>query len=265
MNLDFYKYHGAGNDFVIIDNRKLNIDLSKKQIADICNRRFGAGADGLMLLENSDNFDFGMRYYNSDGGEANMCGNGGRCIVAFANKLGIIDKTTTFEAIDGLHSAEINFFHKNIYDISLKMIDVENVEKHGNIFFLNTGVPHHIEFVEDVEKIEIDKEGREIRYSDIYQNIGGANANFVEETKQGLKIRTYEKGVEGETLACGTGATAAAIAFALKNQQFDQEILLQARGGELRIKFEKVNDSFKNIILSGPAQLVYYGKLEVEI
>jgi len=218
-----------------------------------------------MLLENSNNYDFGMRYYNSDGGEASMCGNGGRCIVAFANMLGIIDKNTNFEAIDGLHSAEINFFHNNLYDISLKMIDVENVVKDGNIFFLNTGVPHHIEFVDDVEEIEIKKRGSKIRYSKVYKNVGGANVNFVEETIQGLKIRTYERGVEGETLACGTGATAAAIAFAVKNQQFNQEIKLQARGGELRLKFEKVDNKFKNIILSGPAKLVFYGKLEVEI
>lgn len=265
MKFNFYKYHGAGNDFVIIDNRSLGINLSKEQITLICDRRFGAGADGLMLLNRSSNYDFSMRYFNADGGEASMCGNGGRCIVAFASKIGIIDTTTNFEANDGLHKAVINHSKDSLYDVSIQMTDVDIVENNGNIFYLNTGVPHHIEFVDDVEKIEIDKEGSKIRYAKIYKTAGGANANFVQQTSKGLKIRTYERGVEGETLACGTGATAAAIAFAIKNNRYNEEIKIQARGGELRLKFQKTNNLFTNIFLSGPAQFVYSAKWEAEI
>jgi diaminopimelate epimerase len=257
MKIKFYKYHGAGNDFIIIDNRKTDIKLSREEIALFCDRRFGAGADGLMLLNQSSSCDFSMNYYNADGGEASMCGNGGRCIVAFANFLKIIDKKTTFEAIDGLHHANINSINNTNYDISLQMIDVEEVRKTGNNYFLNTGVPHHIEFVNDIQKVNIDKDGREIRYSEKYKSNGGANVNFVEENSDFIKIRTYERGVEGETLACGTGATAAAIAYAIKNNLSNNEIKVKALGGELRISFDNTNNSFSNIILSGPAKFVY--------
>ncbi len=265
MKLKLYKYHGAGNDFVIIDNRQSKLSLDKDIISLICKRRFGIGADGFMLLNDSQNYDFSMRYYNSDGGEANMCGNGGRCIVAFAHKLGIIDTETTFEAIDGIHKAKINSVEKHIFDISLKMIDVVNIQDNGDSYFLDTGVPHHIIFSKNIGEIDINKKGREIRYSEYYKNIGGTNVNFVEETKNGLKIRTYERGVEGETLACGTGATAAAIAHAIKNNIYNKTINLQAKGGELRLQFDKIDNNFTNIILSGPAELVFYAEMELSI
>ncbi len=257
MNIKFYKFHGAGNDFIIIDNRKTDIILSKENISLFCDRRFGAGADGLMLLNKSDEYDFSMKYYNSDGGEASMCGNGGRCIVAFANYLGIINKETNFEAIDGLHHAIINSINNTHYDISLQMINVEEVNKSNGNYILNTGVPHHVEFVDNINNIDIDKEGKAIRFSNKYKPIGGANVNFVEEHKDYIRIRTYERGIEGETLACGTGATAAAIAYSIKNNLQNKEIVVKALGGNLRLSFDSIDNTYRNIILSGPAKFVY--------
>lgn len=257
MGIEFYKYHGAGNDFILIDNRQLKLELSKEQIKLFCDRNFGAGADGLMTLGNSDKYAFSMRYYNSDGGEASMCGNGGRCIVAFASRLKLVSKSISFGAIDGVHHATINSTKDNIYDISLQMIDVLDVKNIDGKYFLNTGVPHHIEFVDNVDNIKISDEGSKIRYSEKYKKFGGANVNFVEENDGFLKIRTYERGVEGETLACGTGATAAAIAYSIKNNIQNEEITLHAPGGELRLRFDNENKKYTNIILSGPAQFVY--------
>ena len=224
MELNFSKYHGAGNDFILIDNRKGNIYLSNKQIQTLCTRRFGIGADGLMILENDNSNDFRMKYYNCDGNESTMCGNGGRCIVAFAYDLGIIKEETIFSAIDGKHHAIINKKHKNgIYDISLEMNNVSEVKIINNTtFFLDTGSPHHVIFTKNIDNLNVDQEGRLIRNSELYKNIGGTNVNFIEIIDNELKIRTFERGVEGETHACGTGATAAAIAYALKENKFTE-------------------------------------------
>jgi len=263
MMIEFYKYHGAGNDFVIIDNRNNSIKLSKKQIAQICHRRFGIGADGLMTVENNHKFDFRMKYYNSDGAEGSMCGNGGRCIVAFAKKLGIISTKTIFVATDGIHKAKINSENKNILDISLNMNNVDNIAINKNSYFLDTGSPHHISFVDNVDAINVFEAGRKIRYSDEYKNSDGTNVNFIEVKDKYLKIRTYERGVEDETYACGTGATAAAIAYAHKEGIINKEIKLKAVGGDLSLSFVKEGDIFKEVVLRGPAEFVYIGTIEL--
>ena len=260
MQIQFSKYHGAGNDFILLDNRNQEYTLDQELIAKLCERRYGIGADGLMILENSDSYDFNMRYFNSDGNEASMCGNGGRCIVAFAKDLGIIADVTEFTAVDGVHKAKINSSGINAYDISLNMNDVSNIKEEGNIFFLDTGSPHHIEFVDDVSKVDVYNKGKQIRYSDKYKANNGTNVNFIEATDSALKIRTYERGVEDETHACGTGATAAAIAFAIKNKEYNKEIILEALGGVLRLNFDFNNNIFTNIVLSGPTKLVFKGK-----
>ena len=263
MKIVFYKYHGAGNDFVIIDNRNNNYELSKELIAKICERRFGIGADGLMSLENDNQYDFRMKYYNSDGAEGSMCGNGGRCIVAFAHKLGIIKSKTEFIATDGTHKAVINSIDNNTLNISLEMNDVSNINENENSYFLDTGSPHHISFVDDIRKVNIFDEGRKIRYSDDYKKTQGTNVNFIEVKEEYLIIRTYERGVENETFACGTGATAAAIAYAHKTKKYNKEIKLKALGGELSLKFDYKDNIFKNVILRGPAQFVFNGEIEL--
>ncbi len=259
MQIHFSKYHGAGNDFILVDNREQVYNLSNNDIEFMCSRRYGIGADGLMIIENSEDYDFKMKYYNSDGNEGSMCGNGGRCIVSFAKELGIIEFQTRFIAVDGLHDATINRIDKTECDISLMMNNVSNIKGNNNTFFLDTGSPHHIEFVENVSEINVHNKGKEIRYSDKYKSSKGTNVNFVEESDNNLIIRTYERGVEAETHACGTGATAAAIAFAIKNKKFDKEIKLKALGGILRVSFEYKDEIFTNIILSGPTKMVYKG------
>ena len=205
MKIQFYKYHGTGNDFILIDNRKKEINLDTHQIAMLCDRHFGIGADGLMMLENAAGYDFRMVYYNSDGNESTMCGNGGRCITAFAHKLGLIENHASFVAIDGVHHAKINA-DKNI---SLDMIDVTNIEHYEDHLILNTGSPHYITWVKDTDKVDVFYEGRKIRNHERFQP-KGININFVQRLNDGIKVRTYERGVENETLSCGTGVTAAA-------------------------------------------------------
>lgn len=259
MQINFFKYHGAGNDFILIDNRKNSFKLSTAQIKQMCDRRYGIGSDGLMILENSLDYDFKMKYYNSDGNEGSMCGNGGRCIIAFAKDLSIISSKATFIAIDGVHKAIINECTNNVCDISLNMNDVSNIDIDNNTYFLDTGSPHHIEFVSKLSKIDIYNKGKEIRNSEKYKSIGGTNVNFIESKGNILHIRTYERGVEAETHACGTGATAAAIAFAINNQQFDNEIILKALGGTLRVSFDYKNNIFSSVVLSGPTEFVFNG------
>lgn len=266
MKIDFFKYQGTGNDFVIIDNRNLEIDLSKEQIEKICNRHFGVGADGLMLLENDNNFDFKMRYFNSDGAEVSMCGNGGRCIVAFAKKMNLISSLTKFTAVDGIHNA--NIISSGI--VELEMIDVSAVKKISEGFFLDTGVPHFVKFVNNVKEIEVRALGKEIRNSSIFSP-EGCNVNFVEEISSGkINVRTYERGVEDETLSCGTGVVASSISYYLKNNISEKNISIQTLGGELSVCFvetkseiDKNTSYFKNIWLSGPAEFVFSGSLEI--
>lgn len=261
MKLSFYKYQGTGNDFVMIDNRT-NL-LSKndtKLIRRLCDRKFGIGADGLILLEKpeDDSLDFTMVYFNSDGRESSMCGNGGRCIIAFAHFLGIGKGTYSFNAIDGLHEGII----AEGGQVGLKMGEVEKIAIQEEYLFLDTGSPHHIIFKEDIDSIDVKKEGAEVRFSELYKNSGGSNINFVEQVNTStLKIRTYERGVEDETLSCGTGATAAALASFALGKTTSPDIKLQTLGGELQVKFEASENGYRNIWLFGPATQVFEGKI----
>ncbi len=256
MTLQFSKYHGAGNDFILIDNRKQDINLNTSQIAFLCHRHFGIGSDGLMLLENHEQYDFFMRYFNPDGSEGMMCGNGGRCIIRFANELGIINQKTVFLAPDGVHEAEIN-----AELISLKMNDVNDSETIENNLFLNTGAPHYIKFTENLNQTNVYTEGKQIRFSPLFKARGGTNINFVHVNDKELSVRTYERGVENETLACGTGIVASAIAAYISGKIRLTQINVKALGGDLKVKFETTNNSFSNIWLIGPAEKVFTGTI----
>lgn len=253
--ISFFKYQGAGNDFIMIDNRSLHFPKEKELIASMCHRRFGIGADGLILLENDTDTDFRMVYYNSDGSESTMCGNGGRCIVRFAFDIGIIGNQTVFNAIDGKHYAE-----KIGEEIKLQMIDVQEVVKNDDdTVFLNSGSPHHIKFVEDLKAYDIVAYGKEIRYSERYAP-NGTNVNIVAPIAENhLEIFTYERGVEDETLACGTGATAAAIAWHYMGKTTNRRILLEAKGGSLEVTFDIANGVYSNVYLKGGATAVFEG------
>jgi len=260
MKINFSKYHGAGNDFILIDNRKRSVELSAVQIALLCDRHFGVGADGLMLLQESDKNDFVMRYFNADGNEASLCGNGGRCIVSFARHLDIIRNKTSFMAVDGQHEAKILTSAENVDIVNLKMNDVDSWEKKGKDTILDTGSPHFIRLVSDVDEIDVFTEGRKIRNSATYGK-DGINVNFVSTEEDGLKIRTYERGVENETLACGTGAVAAALSSFFDN--YNSPVLLNASGGALKVSFDHKENKFTNIWLEGPATFVFDGEINI--
>ena len=295
--MEFFKYQGTGNDFVMIDNRDLQFPKDRALIEKLCDRRFGIGGDGLILLENaketfssfrieekkvadpdssanevqSENSeistptlkgaisefpDFKMVYYNSDGNESTMCGNGGRCIVAFAHFLDIFEDRTTFIAIDGLHEAEIR---NGI--VKLKMGDVNSIKNLDGNFELNTGSPHFVKFVDDVENYEVYTNGNEIRNSATYKT-EGINVNFAEEISDGeIFVRTYERGVEDETYSCGTGVTASALVFMKDKNQ--TSVNVKVLGGNLKVYADKDGDSFKNIWLEGPAKQVFRGKIDL--
>ncbi|NNF86582.1 MAG: diaminopimelate epimerase [Winogradskyella sp.] len=258
MSTIFYKYQGTGNDFIIIDNRSSQFNKNNtKRVSALCDRRFGIGADGLILLENDDEVDFKMVYYNSDGNESTMCGNGGRCITAFANMLGIISENAVFRAIDGLHQSRLE--GEKVY---LQMQDVDTVKINDSYVYLDTGSPHHVTLVNDVEALNIKSEGALIRYSDLYGK-DGCNINFVQQVDETqFKVRTYERGVEDETLSCGTGVTAVAIAMSALNKTNKKQVELETPGGELSVKFSKQNDSYSDIWLIGPATFVYKGEIQ---
>jgi diaminopimelate epimerase len=260
LKAKFYKYQGTGNDFVMIDNRQ-NI-FSKndtKLIEELCDRRFGIGADGLILLENDNSTDFRMVYYNSDGNESSMCGNGGRCLVAFAKKMNVIDNETIFIATDGLHHAKI---HENGI-VSLQMKDVDEVNIQSDYVFLNTGSPHHVTLVDDLEDFDVKNNGAKIRYGDLYGK-AGSNVNFVKQISENhFAVRTYERGVEDETLSCGTGVTAVAIAMNAIGKTNANKIALDVQGGKLEVTFDKNNDKYTNVHLVGPATFVFEGEVEL--
>lgn len=260
-NFHFSKYQGTGNDFVMIDNRNLSFPKENTElVAYLCDRRFGIGADGLILIENDSNSDFKMVYYNSDGNESTMCGNGGRCLVAFANQLNIISDSCSFVAIDGLHQAKIQ---NDI--IALQMIDVNEVSVNENFSFLNTGSPHHVEIVNDLENFDLYNNGKQIRYSSLYEP-SGTNVNFVEKVNDNFfKVRTYERGVEDETFSCGTGATAVAIAMFETNKTNSNKINIQVPGGLLTVSFSKNGNVYENVILAGPAKKVFEGDITVNL
>lgn len=260
MKIKFFKYQGAGNDFIIIDDRKRQFPQLENTIRFLCDRHFGIGADGLILLQDDANSDFRMVYFNSDGRESSMCGNGGRCIAQFAHDLGMIENKASFTAVDGLHEANIQ--QKTI---RLKMANVAKVEVFENHLFLNTGSPHHVEFVENISEIDVKNYGRKIRYEAPYFE-EGANVNFVESIDGSLKIRTYERGVEDETLACGTGITAAAIAAFESGKIRGNKIEVMAIGGNLLVEFERNHSGgYQNVWLTGPAEKVFEGEIEIVI
>jgi len=252
--MSFYKYHGTGNDFILFDNRNNEYSFSTEQVAAMCHRRFGIGADGLMLLEHADGYDFRMVYYNSDGNESTMCGNGGRCIVAFAKMLGIVTNKASFMAIDGPHTALL----EDNGIVHLHMQDVNQVDIREGYTILNTGSPHYIKWVSDVKATDVFNEGRAIRNLPEFAP-GGINANFVEIKGDYLHVRTYERGVEDETYSCGTGVTAAAIAATCSQTgSFSTRIITP--GGELMVTFVKdTPGTAKDVVLSGPATFVYHG------
>lgn len=258
MTYTFYKYQGTGNDFVLIDNRQQSINKNNtKLIKLICDRRFGIGADGLILLENHDTLDYKMVYYNSDGNESTMCGNGGRCLVALAKRLGIITSKATFEAIDGVHHATIKD-----HTVKLQMKDVKEIKKHDNHVFLNTGSPHHVQLENDLEQLDIKTKGSKIRYGKPYLK-EGVNVNFVKKINdENFEVRTYERGVEDETLSCGTGVTAVAIAMNYIGETEKNLITLKTPGGNLQVSFNCQNGLYNNVYLIGPAKFVFKGFIE---
>ncbi|MET6990330.1 diaminopimelate epimerase [Sediminicola arcticus] len=256
MNLIFYKYQGTGNDFIIIDNRDTVFPKSDTQlVARFCDRKFGIGADGLILLENDELTNFKMVYYNSDGKTSTMCGNGGRCLVAFAKYLGIITDEATFIAIDGPHHATIDG-----EVVSLQMQDVTEVQEREGFLFLDTGSPHHVQLVKDFQIIDVPKEGAKIRYG-LYGE-RGSNINFV--TAEGhdiFNVRTYERGVEDETLSCGTGVTAVALAMHKIGNVSGNKVEIKTPGGSLNVHFERGEIGYHNIHLIGPAKQVFKGEI----
>ncbi len=262
MLVNFHKYQGNGNDFIIIDGDSPAADLSSGQIRVLCDRRFGIGADGLIVIRLHDDADFEMVYYNADGHEASMCGNGGRCAAAYAFSKGLAGRSSSFIAYDGKHEGTIHGeeVKGKVYDVSISMADVSGVEKDENFYILDTGSPHYVEFVDKVAEIDVVAEGRKTRNS--YRFFpDGTNVNFVEISGDRIFVRTFERGVEDETLSCGTGVTASAIAAYLEtgNKGFQ----IHTTGGDFRVGFEEQKGVFKSIWLRGPAELVFTGTVEV--
>ena len=267
----FYKYHGAGNDFLIADGRDKNIDLTAQQIASVCDRHTGVGADGVMVLERDPELDFRMRYYNSDGSGGMMCGNGGRCIVAFAADLGFTH--FSFNAPDGQHIAELisgteasAAFSKTPRVVRLKMRDVSDAEPYGADWFLDTGTRHLVHFVDNVADYDVTGEGRRLRHDPRFAP-QGVNVNFVQVNVPGqeITVRTFEKGVEDETLACGTGIVASSLATWLSTPSGDRtlcHITVHARISDLSVTFTPSlhpapsTSRFTDIWLQGPAAFI---------
>ncbi len=262
MNLSFYKYQGTGNDFILVDNRNGTYNhLTTELINKLCHRRFGIGADGFMLLQEKSGYDFEMKYYNADGKEGSMCGNGGRCIVKFASHLNIIKDKCSFWATDGAHEATIDTYGI----VSLKMNNVQTIETFQDDFIVDTGSPHYIKRCENVMQLDVYTQGYEIRNSNPFKE-KGINVNFVEQAKDSnhIIVRTFERGVEDETMSCGTGVTAAALACGNAQEGYN-EVKVTTTGGELTIKFTKTAaNHFENIWLCGPAERVFEGVLNLQ-
>jgi diaminopimelate epimerase len=260
MKIHFYKYQGTGNDFVILDNRNwIYSVLTQEQIHLLCDRRFGIGADGLMLLNPKLDYDFEMKYFNADGRESTMCGNGGRCMVKFAYELGIHTDKYYFNAADGDHEAEID----DDGTVSLKMKDVDSVEEDHGDYIINTGSPHYVQIVSDVMDYDVYEKGMDIRYSPEYAK-EGINVNFVEQKKEDeIIVRTYERGVEDETLSCGTGVVASAL-VCHHNEVGYNDVTVITKGGKLVVEFDRVNETYRNIWLCGPAEKVFEGDIEIK-
>ena len=257
MIIPFVKYQGTGNDFIVIDDRKRFFKAGEAgQIAYLCDRRFGIGADGLILIRNDVRYDFQMVYFNADGHEASMCGNGGRCAVKFAAQLGMISGRTEFRAVDGVHRAELV-----PEGVALGMSDVVGIESLGDDYFIDTGSPHFVRFVKSLNDFDVVGEGRAVRYAPKYRE-EGTNVNFVVETDSFLEIRTYERGVEDETLSCGTGATAAALVWASKKGIEKGSVSLLFPGGEVKVHWRSDGDRYTDIELAGPAEENFKGEVQ---
>ncbi len=261
MEIKFYKYHGTGNDFIMIDNRNGEVFLGQEQVAFLCHRRFGIGADGLILL-GKDASHYTMTYYNSDGGISTMCGNGGRCIAAFAGLLEHNVSVFRFKAVDGEHQAEILYPITGGYQVALGMSDVRNIETDHNGFIIDSGSPHYVQFVDDPITMDIISEARKIRYSDTWKE-KGINVNFALKKSDEIIMRTYERGVEDETLSCGTGSVATAIASLEKyNAGIGKHVVpISAPGGKLKVHVNKKAGLYSDILLEGPAVMVYQGNI----
>jgi diaminopimelate epimerase len=262
VKIQFYKYQGAGNDFILVDNRQNSIDHhDTKLITHLCDRRFGIGGDGILFLQNHDQYDFEMVYYNADGQPSSMCGNGGRCIVAFAKFLGVIKDETEFLAVDGPHYAKIS---EGGDWVSLQMIDVEEINRDADAYVLNTGSPHYIAMADGLKDKDVYAEGYAIRNNDTYK-AKGINVNFVEPTDTGYFVRTFERGVEDETYACGTGVTAVALAMAKHNNQTGHiNTPIKVLGGNLNIHFNYDGQTFTDVFLEGPAVMVFEGEVDID-
>jgi len=254
MTSTFYKYHGTGNDFIMIDDRSKTFPVSQDYIARLCHRRFGIGADGLILLQSADNVDFRMVYFNADGNQSTMCGNGGRCTIKFARDIGLITNKCAFIAIDGLHEG---FIDDNGM-VHLKMTDVKKAVPSKSAWFIDTGSPHHVQRVEQVAVLPVQEEGKTIRNA---YGAAGSNVNFVEVEKDALYVRTYERGVEDETLSCGTGVTASALTAYQLGWLKQNIIPVKTPGGNLEVRFESNGSGFENVWLIGPAVYVYHGQI----
>ncbi len=261
--INFHKYQGTGNDFIMIDNRSHIFSLENSSckniealVSKLCHQKFGIGADGLILIQSHEDYDFEMVYYNADGSQS-MCGNGSRCAVHFASYLGIVQKNTTFLAIDGAHNA---FIEGGL--IHLKMNDVTEVKNVNGNPFIDTGSPHIIRYVDDIDTYPVFDEGKKIRNSEAFK-IKGTNVNFVQLHDQNkISVRTYERGVENETLSCGTGVTA--VSLAVSSKDMASPITIKTLGGTLKVSFEKVNEqTFREIYLIGPAGMVFEGKVKI--
>ena len=260
MDIQFHKYQGTGNDFIILDNRDNSYSkLTPKNIRFLCDRKFGIGADGLMLLNEKTGYDFEMDYYNADGNESSMCGNGGRCLVRFAYHSGIRKNKFLFSAVDGAHNAEIDTND----GVCLKMKPVNDVEIHASHSILDTGSPHYVKHSVNVDALNVFEVGRSIRYSPAFEK-NGINVNFVEPiSNDTIYVRTYERGVENETLSCGTGVTASALIYAHNEKGFNR-VEVKTPGGHLSVEFEKTdNQHFDDIWLCGPADFVFKGEIKI--
>jgi len=260
MILQFSKYEGAGNDFIIIDDRKLQFPVSERLIQRLCDRHFGIGADGLLLVRHSEGYDFGMTYFNSDGSEATFCGNGGRCITAYAFANGISDINCRFLAADGVHHATVKEHSGQVMLIELGMKDAVIYSQEKDFYYLNTGTYHVVKFVDNPDEVDVVESGREIRFDARFEP-HGTNVNFARIFKNELYVRTYEKGVESETLSCGTGVTASAIAASLKKGGTD--FYVNTAGGRLHVSFTRTDTVFKDVKLTGPTRSVFEGKYEI--
>lgn len=249
----FYKYQGTGNDFILVDNRNSQANKSKSRIQSLCNRKFGIGSDGIIFLEAHSDYDFVMDFYNPDASQS-FCGNGSRCAVAFANFLGLINESCSFLAIDGPHKAKISSSY-----VEVLMGDVCNIEENAEFYYLDTGSPHYVAVESEIDDIDMVAYGSNVRYNKRFE-AEGTNVNVIEKSSTGIRMRTYERGVENETLSCGTGVTASAL-VAMKKGWFEKELEVTTRGGDLKVRADKVNDAFRNIWLCGAATQVFKGEI----